>query len=125
MQVDVYSEETLTGEQQLTSRAFLTFVAIARDGARVPVPPLLLETDEERRGRRRGAGAARGAAAKERATGRSPAAQLTAFSLSTLCSRSMPTRYLLRNLWPTIPPSWKPSSALGALRLSTTTGKFV
>ena len=32
--------------------------------------------------------------------------------------------YLLRNLWPTMPPSWKPSSALGALRFSTTTGKL-
>jgi acyl-CoA hydrolase len=48
-QVDVYSEETLTGEQKLTSRAYLTFVAVARDGARRPVPPLLVETDEERR----------------------------------------------------------------------------
>jgi len=47
--VDVYSEETLTGRRQLTSRAFLTFVAIARDGTRVKVPPLLVETDEERR----------------------------------------------------------------------------
>ena len=45
----MFSEETLTGRRQLTSRAFLTFVAIARDGARVPVPPLLVETDEERR----------------------------------------------------------------------------
>ena len=49
VQVDVYSEETLTGRRQLTSRAFLTFVAIARDGTRVPVPPLIVETDEERR----------------------------------------------------------------------------
>jgi acyl-CoA hydrolase len=48
-QVDVYSEETLTGRRMLTSRAFLTFVAVARDGTRVPVPPLLIETDEERR----------------------------------------------------------------------------
>src|SRR5436305_10760260 len=48
-QVDVYSEETLTGRRMLTSRAFLTFVAIDRDGARVRVPPLLVETDEERR----------------------------------------------------------------------------
>ena len=48
-QVDVYSEETLTGTRRQTSRAYLTFVAIAQDGARVPVPPLLLETDEERR----------------------------------------------------------------------------
>jgi acyl-CoA hydrolase len=49
VQVDVFSEETLTGLRQLTSRAFLTFVAIARDGSRVPVPPLLVETDDERR----------------------------------------------------------------------------
>jgi len=48
-QVDVYSEETLTGRRRLTSRAFLTFVAIDRDGGRVRVPPLLVETDEERR----------------------------------------------------------------------------
>ena len=36
-QVDVYSEETLTGKRLLTSRAFLTFVAVARDGSRVPL----------------------------------------------------------------------------------------
>jgi acyl-CoA hydrolase len=49
VQVDVYSEETLTGRRQLTSSAFLTFVAIASDGVRVRVPPLIVETDEERR----------------------------------------------------------------------------
>jgi acyl-CoA hydrolase len=49
VEVDVFSEETLTGRRQLTSRAFLTFVAIARDGQRVPVPQLLLETEEEKR----------------------------------------------------------------------------
>src|SRR3977135_640751 len=49
VQVDVFSEETLTGRRQLTSRAFLTFVAIDRDGHRIPVPPLLIETEEERR----------------------------------------------------------------------------
>ena len=49
VRVDVFSEETLTGRRQLTSRAFLTFVAIDRDGGRVNVPPLLVETDEERR----------------------------------------------------------------------------
>jgi acyl-CoA hydrolase len=49
VQVDVFSEETLTGHRQLTSRAFLTFVAIDRDGQRVRVPPLLVETDEDRR----------------------------------------------------------------------------
>src|ERR671930_2103008 len=49
VRVDVYSEETLTGRRQLTSRAFLTFVAIDRDGVRLPVAPLLVETEEEGR----------------------------------------------------------------------------
>lgn len=49
VQVDVFSEETLTGKRRMTSTAFLTFVAIDRDGAKVRVPPLLVETDEERR----------------------------------------------------------------------------
>jgi acyl-CoA hydrolase len=49
VQVDVFSEETLTGTRLLTSRAFLTFVAVDREGGRVRVPPLLVETDEERR----------------------------------------------------------------------------
>src|SRR5919197_5518621 len=49
VKVDVFSEETLTGQRRLTSRAFLTFVGIDREGRRVPVPPLLVETDEERR----------------------------------------------------------------------------
>src|SRR2546430_11374713 len=48
VQVDVHSEETLTGRRQLTSRAFLTFVAIDRAGGRVRVPPLLVESEEER-----------------------------------------------------------------------------
>src|SRR5437773_3070314 len=49
VQVDVYSEETLTGKRRQTSNAFLTFVAISQDGQRIPVPPLIVETDEERR----------------------------------------------------------------------------
>src|SRR5947208_12867553 len=49
VQVDVFSEETLTGKRQMTSTAFLTFVAINREGGRVPVRPLLVETDEDRR----------------------------------------------------------------------------
>ena len=49
VQVDVHSEETLTGRRQLTSRAFLTFVAVSQSGARRTVPPLILETDGERR----------------------------------------------------------------------------
>jgi acyl-CoA hydrolase len=49
VRVDVFSEETLTGRRRMTSTAFLTFVAIDRDGAKIRVPPLLVETDEERR----------------------------------------------------------------------------
>jgi acyl-CoA hydrolase len=45
VQVDVCSEEALTGVRQLTSRAFLTFVAIDADGTNVPVPPLVVETE--------------------------------------------------------------------------------
>lgn len=48
-EVEVFSEETLTGERKMTSRAYLTFVAIDEQGRRVPVPPLLLETGEEKR----------------------------------------------------------------------------
>ena len=47
--VDVFCEEALTGRRRQTSRAYLTFVAIAEGGKRVRVPPLLVETDEERR----------------------------------------------------------------------------
>src|SRR5271170_5870802 len=36
VQVDVFSEEILTGTRQLTSRAFLTFVAVNREGGRLP-----------------------------------------------------------------------------------------
>ena len=58
VEVEVFSEETLTGVRQLTSQAYLTFVAISRDGGRIKVPPLLVETAEERKqceeaGRRR------------------------------------------------------------------------
>ena len=47
VQVDVFSEESLTGVRQLTSRAFLTFVAVDEHGGRVGVPPLLVETAED------------------------------------------------------------------------------
>lgn len=49
VQVDVYSEEALTGRRRRTSNAFLTFVAVDGTGEPVEVPPLALETDEERR----------------------------------------------------------------------------
>ncbi len=49
VQVDVFSEETLTGRRLLTSRAFLTFVAVDRDGNRLKVPPLIVESDQQQR----------------------------------------------------------------------------
>ena len=48
VEVLVFSEGALTGERQMTSRAHLTFVTLRRDGVRAHVPPLLVETDEER-----------------------------------------------------------------------------
>jgi acyl-CoA hydrolase len=48
VEVEVFSEAILTGERQLTSRAYLTFVAIDRAGNRVQIPPLLVETEQER-----------------------------------------------------------------------------
>jgi acyl-CoA hydrolase len=49
VQVEVFSEETLTGVRRMTSRAYLTFVAIDREGARLRIPGLILESEEERR----------------------------------------------------------------------------
>jgi acyl-CoA hydrolase len=49
VEVEVFSEETITGKRQMTSRAYLTFVAIDRDGRKRPVPPLLVDTAEDRR----------------------------------------------------------------------------
>jgi acyl-CoA hydrolase len=49
VQVDVFSEETLTGKQRLTSQAYLTFVALGEQGERVTVPPLVVASDDERR----------------------------------------------------------------------------
>lgn len=48
-EVEVFSEEILTGARKLTSRAYLTFVTIDTEGRRLPVPPLILDTEEERR----------------------------------------------------------------------------
>jgi acyl-CoA hydrolase len=50
VEVEVFSEEIETGVRKLTSRAFLTFVSIDRNGKPQDVAPLLVETpdDEER-----------------------------------------------------------------------------
>ena len=49
VEVEVFSEETLTGVRRMTSRAYLTFVAVDRDGQRVTIPGLIVETEEEKR----------------------------------------------------------------------------
>ncbi len=47
--VTVTAENPLTGMHDLTTSALLTFVALDEHGKKMPVPPLLLETDAERR----------------------------------------------------------------------------
>ena len=46
----MFSEEIETGTRRLTSRAYLTFVSIDKNGKAQVIPPLLAETadDEER-----------------------------------------------------------------------------
>ena len=49
IRVDVVSEDVLTGERRRTGTAFVTFVALDPVTKRpVPVPPLVLETEDEK-----------------------------------------------------------------------------
>jgi acyl-CoA hydrolase len=48
VEVTVFSEGALTGRRQNTSRAYLTFVTLEQDGKRAEIPPLVVETDEEK-----------------------------------------------------------------------------
>jgi len=47
--VRVQVENLLTGHIKHTSSAYLTFVAIDKDGRRVAIPPVIPETDDEKR----------------------------------------------------------------------------
>lgn len=47
--VKIYSENFLTGERKHTTSAYLTFVAIDENRRPRTIPPLILETDEDRR----------------------------------------------------------------------------
>ena len=47
--VKVFVEDLLTGELKHTSSAYLTFVAIDQHGNRIPIPPVIPETEEEQR----------------------------------------------------------------------------
>ena len=66
VEVEVHAENPLTGERHLTTRAFVTMVAMGADGQPVPAPPLLASSDDARarlaaaEGRRRARLARRG-----------------------------------------------------------------
>ncbi|MGH9487084.1 MAG: acyl-CoA thioesterase [Terriglobales bacterium] len=47
--VKVVAESMLTGRRRHTSSAYLTYVAVDEHGDRQPVPPVLPETEEEKR----------------------------------------------------------------------------
>jgi acyl-CoA hydrolase len=47
--VKVFSENILTRERKHTSSAYLTYVAVDQNLKTHPIPPLILETDEDRR----------------------------------------------------------------------------
>ncbi len=49
VEVDVESEEGITGTKKFTTKAYLTYVAVDLDGHPTAVPQLLLETDDEHR----------------------------------------------------------------------------
>ena len=47
--VKVMVEDLRTGDRRHTSSAYLTFVALDEDGKRVAIPPVIPETEEEKR----------------------------------------------------------------------------
>lgn len=47
--VEVYSENPLSGERRHTSTAILCYVAVDKSGKPLPVPRLILKTEEDRR----------------------------------------------------------------------------
>ncbi len=48
-EVLVHTENPISGERIWTNTAYLVYVALDDDGKPIPVPPLIAETDEERR----------------------------------------------------------------------------
>ena len=47
VEVEVFSEEIQTGERKLTSKAYLTFVSLDKNGTPARVPPLVVETPDD------------------------------------------------------------------------------
>jgi uncharacterized protein (TIGR00369 family) len=54
VRVSVIAENPLTGERMHTNWAYVVYVAIDDQGRPQPVPPLIVETDEERERMKRG-----------------------------------------------------------------------
>lgn len=48
VEVEVFSEEITSGDRKLTSHAYLTFVSLDQSGRPKEVPPLLIESDDDR-----------------------------------------------------------------------------
>ena len=48
VEVEVFSEGITSGERKLTSKAYLTFVSLDEHGRPKAVPPLVIETDEDK-----------------------------------------------------------------------------
>jgi len=48
VEVEVFSEEILTGKRRMTSRAYLTFVAVDGEGQRLPIPAVTPESEGDR-----------------------------------------------------------------------------
>ncbi len=49
VEVNVYLEDSISGERRQTSSAFITYVAVDAGAQPTPVPPLLVRTAEEKR----------------------------------------------------------------------------
>ena len=47
--VRVETENPMTGVRRHTASAYLTYVALDRDGRPMPLPPLILETEDQMR----------------------------------------------------------------------------
>ena len=47
--IDVFVEDRITGNRTKCNEAIFTFVAIDQNGAPLPVPPLIPETEEEKK----------------------------------------------------------------------------
>lgn len=48
VEIDVWAEDTASGQRRKCNRAFFTFVAVDQSGRPIPIPSIEPETDEER-----------------------------------------------------------------------------